>query len=321
MGPLIATVTLNPSIDRTLVLPRVRRGGLNYVAEAREDPSGKGVNVSLALQALGTPSLVFALVAGNAGERLGLVLKERGFETRLIRLPAGETRINTKVYEQEEGLLTELNELGPPATREAIEDLRRALEQEIRTGDMVVFSGSLPPGCPPDTYAVLGRELRERGVRVVIDTSGAALRESLTVPPYVMKPNLEEARELVGLPRDAAPADVARSVGRLWKEQAGQGTCDALILTLGEEGAIFFTREGTFQTVGPKERGTTAGCGDALLAAALWSRLQGRDWAEAARVATAAAAAAASVIGTRFPAHPEIERRLEQVAVTELELK
>jgi len=321
VGPLIATVTLNPSIDRTLVLPRVRRGGLNYVVEAREDPSGKGVNVSLALQALGTPSLVFALVAGSAGERLGRVLTERGLQARLIRLPAGETRINTKVYEQEEGLLTELNELGPQATQEAVEDLRRALDGEVRAGDMVVFSGSLPPGCPADTYALLGRELRDRGVHVVIDTSGAALRESLAVPPFVMKPNLEEARELVGLPREAEPFEVARRLRRLWEEQAGRGACDALILTLGEAGAIFFTNEGTFQTMGPKERGTTAGCGDALLAAALWCRLQGKGWAETARVATAAAAAAAAVIGTRFPAYPEIERRLGQVVVTELELK
>lgn len=156
---------------------------------------------------------------------------------------------------------------------------------------------------------------------MVIDTSGAALRESLAVPPDVMKPNLEEARELVALPPEAGSHEVATQVRRLWEEQRarhGAGCCEALVLTLGEEGAIFFTHEGTFQAMGPKERGTTAGCGDALLAAALWSRQRGRGWAETARVATAAAAAAAAIIGTRFPAYPEIERRLEHVVIREL---
>ncbi|MBE3597607.1 MAG: 1-phosphofructokinase family hexose kinase [Limnochordaceae bacterium] len=317
---MIVTVTLNPSLDRTLRFVRVERGQLNRAEEVREDASGKGINVSLALRQLGQESLVVALVAGRIGQRVVDGLSQHGLECRFVWLEAGETRVSTKVYEQEFGMLTELNEPGPPVTPDDLEAVRRVILQAVSPGDVVIFSGSIPPGCPPNYYAAVGRNLRERGVSVVIDTSGQALRESLTLPPQIAKPNRDELSQLVGVP--LPDSETAAEAGRaVWEKLSSgrPGDSEALILTLGAEGAVFFTAQGMFRAIAPVETGgTTAGCGDALLAATVHGLQSGWSWETIARFATATAAATAAIVGTRFPARAEVERRLSGVEVRRL---
>ena len=48
---MIVTLTPNPSVDRTVTLPRLDRGAVLRATESREDPGGKGLNVSRALAA------------------------------------------------------------------------------------------------------------------------------------------------------------------------------------------------------------------------------------------------------------------------------
>ncbi len=43
---MIITVTLNPAIDQTLVLPRFVAGDTIRVRSSRFDPGGKGINAS-----------------------------------------------------------------------------------------------------------------------------------------------------------------------------------------------------------------------------------------------------------------------------------
>ena len=50
---MILTVSLNPCIDRTIEIEKFLYGGTNKVLKTREDISGKGINVSIALQNLG----------------------------------------------------------------------------------------------------------------------------------------------------------------------------------------------------------------------------------------------------------------------------
>ncbi|MEW6047266.1 MAG: PfkB family carbohydrate kinase [Bacillota bacterium] len=91
------------------------------------------------------------------------------------------------------------------------------------------------------------------------------------------------------------------------------------VLTLGAQGAVFFTSHGVFRAVAPEETGgTTAGCGDALLAASVYGHQLGWAWETIARFATATAAATAAIVGTRFPARAEVERRLGHVRVQRL---
>ncbi len=64
---MIATLTLNPSIDYVMKCPDVRFGETNRSEEERIYPGGKGINLSVMLRRLGIDSRCIAVKAGDTG--------------------------------------------------------------------------------------------------------------------------------------------------------------------------------------------------------------------------------------------------------------
>ena len=58
---MIITLTPNPSVDRTVFLDDVVLGSVNRSQRSWSEPSGKGVNVALALHAHDVPVRAVAL--------------------------------------------------------------------------------------------------------------------------------------------------------------------------------------------------------------------------------------------------------------------
>ena len=63
---MIYSVTLNPSIDYVIELPRLNLGAVNRLAHDVKLPGGKGINVSRILQTLG-PQLPGDFLADSPG--------------------------------------------------------------------------------------------------------------------------------------------------------------------------------------------------------------------------------------------------------------
>ena len=63
---MIVTITLNPSLDRTLEIERLVRGSVLRTSSPTLEAGGKGVNVSRALAANGIPNLA-VLPVGEPG--------------------------------------------------------------------------------------------------------------------------------------------------------------------------------------------------------------------------------------------------------------
>ena len=202
---MIYTVTLNPTIDRTMVFPRLDVGELNRATQSRTDLSGKGVNVSVALRQLGLESTMVGISAGVYGRLLINGLRDMGYECDFIEV-AGETRSNVTVIDAGRNETTKLNEPGPTVNADDLAALADRLAARIAPGDLCVFSGSLPPGAPDDTYARLVAIVQKAGGRAVLDTSGPALKAGCPAAPDLLKPNEVEALELVAhsLDGDAA---------------------------------------------------------------------------------------------------------------------
>jgi 1-phosphofructokinase family hexose kinase len=254
---MIVTLTPNPSIDRTLSIPVLERGGLIRATAARAEAGGKGVNVSRVLAAQGYPSVaVVPLSAASGAVFVSLLGRVPPVEPVSI---AGDMRINISLVEAD-GTVTKVNEPGPVLDEYEVDAL---LERAIATGsraDWLVASGSLPPGVPADFYARVARSLPSR-VRVAVDADGDALRACLGQPLALIKPNHAELERLVGRAL-ATLGEVIEAAGEV--VAAGIGS---VLVSLGPDGAVLVDASGaTHAEARIDDLQNTVGAGDALLA-------------------------------------------------------
>ena len=194
---MITTISLNPSIDRTVEVERFVPGGLNRVVEAHSVAAGKGVNVALAASALGVDA-----------ECIGFMYKEgaRLFEKRLMLNATaynfiwceGSVRTNIKVFDREKGEITEINEPGARVGEADLERMTELVALHAENTDCLVLSGSMPPGCPKDYYRTLLRAVDGLGCRCILDAEGERLALGVEAKPYLIKPNRFELETMVG---------------------------------------------------------------------------------------------------------------------------
>ena len=282
---MIVTVTLNPALDVTYRVDRLRTGGTNRVSAVAERAGGKGVNVARVLAGRRRSVLVTGLLgAGATGEALRADLDRAGLPHRLTAVQ-GATRRTVAVV-ADDGGVTGLWEPGPVVG--AVEWQRFAevdFPAALAGAAVVVLSGSLPPGVPVDAYAVLLRQAAAVGVPGVLDADGEALRAGLAGRPALVKPNAEEAARASGLPEAAGPRAAAERLRELGAEAA--------VETAGPDG-MFGSADGlSWHTPAPRRvRGNPTGAGDAATAALALALADGLPWAEASADAAALSAAA-----------------------------
>jgi 1-phosphofructokinase len=283
---VIATITLNAAVDRTLVVPRLTLGRTNRVHEQKLDPGGKGINVARVVRRLGCPVVASGLLAGGGGGAIAEALAADGVLTDFVHVP-GETRVNLKLVDPVSETQTEINEPGAPVDERHLAELIRRVDALAQRCAVVVFSGSLPPGAPSDTYGRLIAVARRRGSRTILDADGDALAQGLAAGPDLVKPNRIEAEELLRQPlgTDDGVREAARALLR-------RGAC-AVALSLAADGALLVTNDDrAWRAHPPALSGASAvGAGDAMVAGFACALLKRLSWEAALRLATAVSAA------------------------------
>jgi 1-phosphofructokinase len=295
---MIITLTLNPSLDRTLEVAALERGQVIRAATARLDPGGKGVNVTRALLANGVDSRAVIPCGGAEGRQLAGLLEAESVRTVAVPI-AGRTRSNVTLVEPD-GTVTKVNEPGAALTAGEFGRLAAAVLGCAGTADWVAMCGSLPPQVAVDVYAGLIRQFSAAGIQVAVDTSGPALLAAIAAGPDLVKPNREELAEAVG-----APVRTLREVIDAARHLRSLGA-GAVLASLGADGAVLVDRDGAVLGRGPViEPRSAVGAGDALLAGFLAGGGRG---AEALAEAVAWGTAAAGLPGSRMPTPADIHR-------------
>jgi len=288
---VIVTVTLNPSLDRTIEVGGVVRGALVRGTSTRVDAGGKGVNVARALTANGVPARAVLPLGGPDGERLLDLLTSAGLDVVAVPVRSA-TRSNVSLVEPD-GTTTKVNEPGGRLDRDDVEALVASVLAAATGADWAVLCGSLPPGVPHDVYARLCRALQAAGTSVAVDSSGLALTAALDVGPALVKPNREELAETAGRPL-LTLGDVLTAAEELRARGAG-----SVLASLGADGALLVERAGVLRgrstVLAPR---SSVGAGDAMLAGFLSAGAAG---APALATALAWGAAAAGLPGSRMP--------------------
>lgn len=284
---MIVTVTPNPVLDHTLTVPQIIFDTVTRATAVRDDWGGKGFNVSRVLLALGVESLALGFIGGATGQRLAAGLAALGLPTDFVTI-AGETRTNVVIAEADSARYVKVNEAGPAVQPEETAQFLDKVRQRATPGDTWALCGSLPPGVPNDFYAQLIEILQSRGVRVLLDTSGAALRLGCEARPFLVKPNAEEAAAFAGHPvhnhNDALHAT------RAFLERG----IPQVALSLGAEGLLLATPEAAVFAIPPDVTlKNVTGAGDALLAGLAYALERGLPLAEQARWGVAAGTASA----------------------------
>ena len=305
---MIITVTLNPSLDRTIELDHLAQGSVQRVTAARLDPGGKGVNVARALLANGVPTRAVLPVGGVEGAQLVSLLEHEGVDVAVVPV-LGHTRSNITIAEAD-GTVTKLNEPGASLCAQDLEALAREVLAAASPDSWVVLCGSLPPGLRAEAYAALTRRFVTAGMHVVVDTSGPAFRAAVAVRPELVKPNAEELAEAVGRPLGSQAEVIAAA-----RELQDRGA-QTVLVSLGAVGAILVDEAVMVGTSRGDDPRSTVGAGDAFLAGFLAGRYHGASRREAFGEALAWGAAAVRLPGTQMPDPADIDRSVVHILPT-----
>lgn len=295
---MIVTVTPNPSVDRTVRVEGIARGAVNRAQSIRVDPGGKGVNVSRALTAHGTPTTALLPLGGPEGHVLRALLAEAG--VNVVPVPiAAATRSNIAIIEPD-GTTTKVNEPGPALQRGEQEQLlATAVHLLDEHPDWLVCSGSLAPGLDAGFYAELVIASHERGVPVAVDSTGQALAEAAAAGADLLKPNEEELASATQR-RLRTLGDVVAAADQLRRPHA------QVVVSLGARGALLVADGGAvLASIAPTDRTpvSTVGAGDSLLAGYLHA---GTHDAAALAVGVAWGTAAVYLPGSQMPGPAEV---------------
>lgn len=301
---MIYTVTLNPALDKTIYVDGFAVDEVNRVRSLREDPGGKGINVTKVVDALGGSSRALALLGGSVGRRIQDMLAAAHIDCWAFEVP-GETRTNTKVVDEELHTNTDINEPGPTVTAADLSAMLDALVDIVEEGDIVVLSGSLPAGAPADTYRTWVGACRDAGARVFLDASGDAFELGLEAKPYLVKPNEVELGAMLGrdLDTDEKVVEAARELVA--------GGIERVVVSRGGDGAVFVDADGATVVRSPKVKvASTVGCGDSVVAALALGCDRGMDARDVMVLAMATGSANAMQSGTQ-PAPLDLVESLE----------
>ena len=300
-------MTLNPAIDRTVSISNFKAGAVNRVESVRSNPGGKGVNVASALADHGHGVAVTGFLGrSNAGAFEELFTKKK-ISDHFVRI-AGQTRIGIKITDPVKVETTDINFPGPAPTLEEVAMARTqiaALEAE-----WFVVAGSVPPGVDTGIYRDIITDLRRRGRKILLDTSGDPFPLALAAQPTAIKPNIHEFEAYIGrsLPNEKEMIAAAR-------ELIDRGV-ELVVVSMGKEGACFVTARESFVARPPDiEVQSTVGAGDAMVAGILSAQLQKLPLRECARLATAFSIDRLTRLGSGLSSRGAIETAMQKVTV------
>jgi len=309
----IVTLTMNPAVDISTSVGRVKPIHKLRCAAARRDPGGGGINVARVGKRLGADVLSIYPAGGPIGQLLQRLIEQEGVRGQSIPI-SQDTREDFTVHEVETGEQYRFVLPGPYLSEgEWLACLDAFTSFDDRPA-FVVASGSLPPGVPDDFYSRFVQATRDKGAKIAMDTSGLPLRHALETGVYLVKPSLREMRELVAEPLERETECIAASRRLIEARRA-----EVVALTLGHYGALLVTRDLVLRANAlPIKPVSTVGAGDSFLGAMLARLAAGHGIEDAFRHGVAAGSAALLVPGTDLCRREDVERLLCDVTLQRL---
>lgn len=307
---LVLTFTINPAVDRTVLVDHLVFEDRGYILSRAEGAGGRGINASRVIHSFGGKTAAILTAGGEAGEKIKELLQEEGFPSDVVPI-ARDSRTNLTISDRQ-GLTIKLNELGPSIEPKELAALKKAVEKRISKTLWLMICGSLPPGIDSHFYCELIALARDRGVNTLLDTDGDALLHSLEAHPTVVTPNQHEAERLLNrvLLTRSQFIEAAHKIQAMGAE--------SVLLSLGSRGVIATNGKQIYEVMPPRiDALCPIGAGDAMAAAFTWASAKKKSFVDAVRWGVAAGTASASLPGMNFATLEQVKATYKRVEVRE----
>jgi len=309
---MIATVTLNPCLDRTITVHQLVVDETNRWTGTNLYAGGKGIDVSRAIHEMGGRATAYGFVGGPDGRILEILLDEEGVPFNFTPIEQ-ETRTNFIITDTMTLHQTKISAPGPHISKEELERFIEKLRGIKPSPDLMVFGGSVPPGVPVNIYHDLVMGAKGYWVRSILDSEGQWLEEGIKAKPYLIKPNVHEAQELLKM---ELPTEEAIIEGALDLVEMG---IEVAVISRAKDGIIAATKERIIKAVPPPVKLQSAvGAGDCTIAGLALKLAYGEPLVEACRLAVAMGSAAVLTPGTALCHKADVEKLLPQIKVWEM---
>jgi 6-phosphofructokinase 2 len=287
----IYTLTLSPTIDTSTTVDHVIAEHKLRCATPKHEPGGGGINVSRAIKKLGGESVALYPKGGATGELLHQLLDLEGISQHTVE---------SKSWNRENFIVVENTSnrqfrFGMPGPELQVSEWEKFLKNIAGYNlDYMVVSGSTPPGVPDEFYSRLAQIIKKKGAKLVLDTSGDALKEAADEGIFLLKPNLKELSDLVGheLNDIRQQEEAAMNVVKTMK-------IELLAVSLGPAGAMLASKEGIVHVAAPPvHKKSTVGAGDSMVAGMVLSLSRDKSLGESLKYGIACGSAATMNPGT-----------------------
>jgi 1-phosphofructokinase len=305
---MIITVTLNPAVDKVMVINDFRAGSVNRASEMMLEAGGKGINVSKTISSIGGKSKALGILAGQSGSFIEKSVGSMDIDNGFVYV-AGETRTNVKISDPINNIVTDINEPGPVVSKEEIDKLGQLLFNDLSKDDLIVFTGSTPQGVDKNIYKAWIETAKAFGIRCILDADGELLKNGVEAGPYLIKPNIHELERLYGVQTNSVD-----EVIELAKRLLTKGT-EIVVVSCGEKGAVFVTSTWVAVAEGMNVSvKSTVGAGDAMVAALSYGIHQKLEPEAMIKLAVACGTATVMIYGNQ-PSKAAIDSLIKDVNV------
>ena len=309
---MIYTITLNPALDNTIILDTLTLGHVNRSTKSITDVGGKGINVSKVVRALDGESCALGFLGQDNSDIFIKYLKDLNIDNDFVFVK-GETRRNIKMVETANNVYTDINQQGFEVTNEDVKSVLDKISTLAKSGDIVVLSGSLPKGVGKDIYYRIITDLKLKNIKTVLDADGEVLKISLNAKPYLIKPNINELRNIFEFNKD----DI-NEVIRVATEIVGSGI-EMVIISMGEKGSLFVDKENVLLAHPVNiDVKSTVGAGDSMVGGLVYGLDKNYNSQDIFKLSSACATAKVAKEGSKPPTKDEIYSMMNRVVIEKL---
>lgn len=293
MSSKVLTITLNPTVDKSTSIEKLLPEKKLRCNQPLFEPGGGGINVSRGLTRLGIENSAFFTSGGRTGKLLESLLEKEGVVLEAFQTHA-ETRENFIVVEEASNQQYRFGMPGEPLLVDEQEVILKHLASINPFPEFVVISGSLPPGIEGSYIADIIRVIKQRGAKVIVDTSGDALVQAVEEGVYLLKPNLGELSKLSGV--DVLDNDSTDDAAKILIDS---GKATVVVVSMGPQGAYLVTKDEAVHIPAPAvKKLSTVGAGDSMVAGMVSMLVQNKSFYEMAAMGVACGSGATINPGT-----------------------